>query len=177
MNALSYFGSTYRYMYQDESTNVSIVSVSRRAGPPHFGQIVFTNSGVDASSEPPSPVNFTSWGRITGRSLSGTATIPSLAQYTTGIGVPQYRCREMPQSFSRKIVSPRPNTFCSANAVIFAIASSGESPLYGPEFTSLPCMCSSNAVVIFSASNGSPSGGCTTTRTAKPYFLQNSRSR
>ena len=30
--------------YQDESTNVSMVSVSRRAGPSHFGHRVFTNS-------------------------------------------------------------------------------------------------------------------------------------
>src|SRR5207245_8940667 len=87
-----------------------IVSVSRRAGPPHFGQVVFTNSGVAASGDPPSPVSFTSLGRITGRSLSGTATIPSFAQYTTGIGVPQYLCRELPQTFSRKIVSARPRS-------------------------------------------------------------------
>jgi len=31
----------------DESTKVSMVSVSRRAGPPHFGQIAFTNSALD----------------------------------------------------------------------------------------------------------------------------------
>ena len=28
------------YQYHDESMNVSIVSVSRRAGPPHCGQVV-----------------------------------------------------------------------------------------------------------------------------------------
>ena len=32
--------------YHDESTNVSIVSVSRRAGPPHFGQVTLTKSGT-----------------------------------------------------------------------------------------------------------------------------------
>ena len=33
-------GEQYRRKYHDESTNVSIVSVSRVAGPPHFGQVV-----------------------------------------------------------------------------------------------------------------------------------------
>src|SRR5205823_14451351 len=54
------------------------------------------------------------------------------------------------------MVSPRPNPFCSANTVIFAIASSGESPLNGPEFTSLPSVCSSKAVPSFSAESSSP---------------------
>src|SRR6202795_58188 len=87
--ARSLRGSVYRKKYQEESTNVSIVSVSRRAGPPHFGHVVFTNSGVAASGDPPSPVSLAFSGKITGSSLSGTATIPSFAQYTTGIGVPQ----------------------------------------------------------------------------------------
>src|SRR5713226_2857 len=134
-----------------------MVSVSRRAGPPHFGQVVFTNSGVAASGDPPSPVSFTSLGRITGSSLSGTATIPSFAQYTTGIGVPQYRCREIPQSFSRKIVSPQPNPFCSANAVIFATASSEDKPLNGPELKLRPY--SVNASLSVSSVSGGPSCG------------------
>ena len=36
---------------------MSIVSVSRRAGPPHFGHVTFTNSGTCASGESPRPVN------------------------------------------------------------------------------------------------------------------------
>ena len=36
--AVSFHGSVKRAKYQDESTNVSIVSVSRRAGLPHCGQ-------------------------------------------------------------------------------------------------------------------------------------------
>src|SRR6266481_9558350 len=115
-----------------------MVSVSRRASPPHFGQVVLTNSGVDASGDSPIPVSFGFGGSSTGKSLSNTATIPSFEQYTTGIGVPQYRCREIPQSFSRKIVSARPNPFSSANAAIFAIAVSLSIPLYGPEFTLTP---------------------------------------
>ena len=34
---------------------MSIVSVSRRAGPPHFGHVTFTNSGTCASGESPRP--------------------------------------------------------------------------------------------------------------------------
>ena len=35
--------------YHDESTNVSIVSVSRRPGPPHRGHSVVTQSSTAAS--------------------------------------------------------------------------------------------------------------------------------
>ena len=46
--------------------NVSIVSVSRRAGPPHFGHVVFTNSGTLASGDCPCPVSVTFSGSRTG---------------------------------------------------------------------------------------------------------------
>ena len=39
--------------------NVSMVSVSRRAGPPHFGHATFTNSGTSSRGDFPRPVNFT----------------------------------------------------------------------------------------------------------------------
>src|SRR6266404_2978266 len=73
-------GSVKRAKYQDESTKVSIVSVSRRAGPPHLGQVVFTNSGVAASGDSPMPVSFGFGGSTTGKSLSGTGTVPSFGQ-------------------------------------------------------------------------------------------------
>src|SRR5262245_41720679 len=38
-------GSVKRAKYQDESTNVSMVSVSRRAGPAHFGHFTFFQVG------------------------------------------------------------------------------------------------------------------------------------
>ena len=44
-------GLRKRRKYQDESTNVSIVSVSRRAAPPHFGQVVLTHSVAAASGD------------------------------------------------------------------------------------------------------------------------------
>ena len=40
-------------MYQEESTNVSIVSVSRLAAPPQAGQDTFTQSSAAASGDTP----------------------------------------------------------------------------------------------------------------------------
>ena len=45
---------------------MSIVSVSRRAGPPHFGHVTLTNSGTCASGESPRPVNCAIFGSSTG---------------------------------------------------------------------------------------------------------------
>src|ERR1019366_9467577 len=115
-----------------------MVSVSRRAGPPHFGQVVFRNDGTFINGDPPDSVVGTLSGKSTGKSFSGTGTTPSFSQYTIGIGVPQYRCREMPQSFSRNVTVALPNPFSSARADIFRIASSQLRPLYSPEFTTMP---------------------------------------
>jgi hypothetical protein len=68
---------------------VSIVSVSRRAGPPQVGHCTFTHSGTCASGESPRPVNVVISGSVTGSSEYGTATTPCFSQCTTGIGVPQ----------------------------------------------------------------------------------------
>ena len=82
---------------------MSIVSVSRLAGPPHFGQVVLTQSSAAASGE--TPRGFRSWPRRSGSSTgswsSGTGTSPSTSQWTIGIGQPQNRCREISQSRSR----------------------------------------------------------------------------
>src|SRR5262249_60207774 len=94
-------GSQKRRKYQEESTNVSIVSVSRRAGPPQTGHFTLTHSGTCASGESPRPVNVVTVGSFTGKSAYGTPTAPSFGQCTIGIGVPQYRWREMPQSLKR----------------------------------------------------------------------------
>ncbi len=82
---------------------MSIVSVSRVAGPPHFGHSVFTQSSAAASGE--TPLGARSWprrsGRTTGSWSSGTGTSPHEPQCTIGIGVPQNRCRDSSQSRSR----------------------------------------------------------------------------
>src|SRR5438034_2279865 len=73
-------GEQYRRKYQDESTNVSIVSVSRRAAPLHLGHFTSTKSFTCANGEAPLPEKGTSLGSMTGRSASGTGTVPHASQ-------------------------------------------------------------------------------------------------
>src|SRR3982750_1434731 len=88
VGARSFHGSVKRAKYHDESTNVSIVSVSRVAGPPHCGQVTCFQVGW-WSSALPGLSKVTSSGSATGKSLSGTGTTPHLGQWITGIGQPQ----------------------------------------------------------------------------------------
>jgi hypothetical protein len=74
--------------YQDESTNVSSVSVSRTAAPPQPGQATCFQLGW-RSSGLPGVWKSTSSGRTTGSWSFGTGTAPQLVQWTIGIGVPQ----------------------------------------------------------------------------------------
>ena len=83
-------GSVKRAKYQDESTKVSIVSVSRRAGPPHCGQgDVDGWSAMTVERIARLVVKVTSSGNLTGRSSLGTGTTPQESQWITGIGQPQ----------------------------------------------------------------------------------------
>ncbi len=59
---------------------VSMVSASRRAGPPHCGQVVFMKVGLVVSGDSPAPVNCTSSGSSTGSCSSGTGTMPHCSQ-------------------------------------------------------------------------------------------------
>ena len=88
VGAAAFGGSVKRAKYQDESTNVSIVSVSRRAGLPQCGQATCFQVGW-RSSGLPGWSKVTSSGSLTGRSLAGTGTTPQLSQWMTGIGQPQ----------------------------------------------------------------------------------------
>ena len=64
-----------RKKYHDESTNVSIVSVSRRAGFPHFGQEHARKASLRFSGLP-LPSGTQSSGSTTGNWSSGTGTTP-----------------------------------------------------------------------------------------------------
>ncbi len=89
-NGLSSFqGSQNRRKYQDESTNVSIVSVSRSAGPSHKGQVVWRKVGCRAKGDSPVGRNSTSSGARIGRRSGRSPTAPWVGQYTTGMGHPQ----------------------------------------------------------------------------------------
>ena len=59
---------------------MSNVSVSLLAGLLHFGQLVFKNSGNLVNGDFPSDSNFTFSGSKTGKSVSGTGTVPQSSQ-------------------------------------------------------------------------------------------------
>ena len=86
--ALSFEASQYRMKYHELSTNVSIVSVSRRDALPHVGQGTFRKAACLFSGLP-LPSGTTSSGSTTGRSFAGTGTGPWSGQWMIGIGVPQ----------------------------------------------------------------------------------------
>src|SRR6185436_16146115 len=85
---LSWPGQAKRAKYQDESTNVSMVSVSRFAGLPQLGQVVFTKDG-NLFSGLPVPSGTRSSGSMTGNWSSGTGTSPQDGQWMIGTGQPQ----------------------------------------------------------------------------------------
>src|SRR5215212_2103258 len=72
----------YRRKYQALSRKVSDTSVSRRAGPPHVGQSTRYHDSTRASGEMPlsSGLKSSTYGSSTGRSLSGTGTVPQRSQ-------------------------------------------------------------------------------------------------
>ncbi len=68
---------------------MSIVSVSRRAGFPSMGHATFTQWSMSVSGDCPVGSKRTFSGNVTGRSDSGTGTIPWSGQWIMGIGAPQ----------------------------------------------------------------------------------------
>ena len=97
-----------------------------------------TNDATFVSGLPPTPVNSVSRGRTTGSCSKGTGTVPHRSQYTIGMGVPQYRCREMSQSRSRYVTEgpPMPRRFASSATAFFPEAL--ERPVNGPLRTMVP---------------------------------------
>ena len=75
--------------YQDESTKVSIVSVSRRPGPPHDGHVVATQSSAAASGERPFGRVVLDLGEQHGQLVVGHGHRAAASQCTIGIGQPQ----------------------------------------------------------------------------------------
>src|SRR5690606_800291 len=88
VGSVSFHGSVKRAKYQDESTNVSIVSVSRSAGLPHCGQSTCFHVGW-GSSGLPGRSKVTSSGSPMGSADRGAGTAPQPSQWMTGIGQPQ----------------------------------------------------------------------------------------
>ena len=65
-----------------------MVSVSRRAGPPHLGQAPFEGLADVVSGEPPAG-DVHVLRQQDGQVSSVSGTMPHLSQYTMGMGVPQ----------------------------------------------------------------------------------------
>ena len=85
----SFHGSVKRAKYHDESTKVSIVSVSRRAALPHFGHGAFFQVGWWSSGLPGLSKD-TSAGSSTGSwSCGHRYRAANCSQWITGIGQPQ----------------------------------------------------------------------------------------
>jgi hypothetical protein len=78
--ALLLSGLVYLKKYQEEHIKVSIVSVSLRAVPEHLGQVVLTNDRQYLRGDSPVGLNSALEGSRTGKSSSGTATMPHLSQ-------------------------------------------------------------------------------------------------
>src|SRR3989344_1265933 len=112
-----------------------MVLVSRFAGPLQFGHFVFTHLSIAASGDSPVPVGsyFLTLGSLTGKSFSGTGTMPHVSQWIIGIGSPQYLCLENTQSRSLYCVLILPNFFA-----ITGKALSESWPLNSPELMSWP---------------------------------------
>ena len=91
------------------------------------------------SGDLPSGVNSTSYGSLTGRSFSGTGTIPQSSQYITGIGAPQYLCLDTSQSLNLKLTFIAPSLSFSSSSTIAFLASAVVKPSNLPELTSIPC--------------------------------------
>src|SRR5579864_5084561 len=92
-----------------------------------------------------------------------------------GIGVPQYRWREMPQSLRRYWMERWPIPRRSTSAVIRRRASSDERPDHSPDRTRRPS--SEAASINASASRAAPPSGAMTTAMGRRYLRANSKSR
>ena len=93
-------GSQKRRKYQDESTNVSIVSVSRCARWPQRGQVVHRKASSFRSGDSPVGRNWTSSGNRTGRSLFGqghNAVIGAINDRDRAAPIPLARDQPVPQ--------------------------------------------------------------------------------
>ena len=88
---MSSCGDRKRRKYHDESTKVSIVSLSRAAGPPQVGQATLTHSVAAASGEVALglQVRPAQLGQLDGQLVLGHGDLAATGQWMTGIGAPQ----------------------------------------------------------------------------------------
>ena len=116
---------------------MSKVSVSRRASLPHDGHLVNFQEGWFSKGLPAFSKSTFS-GNKTGKSSSGTGTMPQSSQCIIGIGHPQYLCLETPQSLRRYVVFLLPAPLASKAAITAFFASSISRPSRKPELIMQP---------------------------------------
>src|SRR6185503_11251025 len=112
-----------------------MVLVSRLAGPWQFGHFTLTHESMPANGDSPVPVGsyFLTFGKTTGKSSSGTATVPHFGQWIMGMGSPQYLCLENTQSRNLYLMEDLPNS-----SAICWRAVSESLPVYDPELINRP---------------------------------------
>ena len=149
------------------------MSVSRRAGPPHFGQVVLTNAGVLCQRRSPRGVEIQVVGQLNRQLLFGHGHDAVLRAVDERDRRAPGARRETPQSRILKLVFASPKPCFTAYAVIASIASGTFSPLNGPELINSPV----SSLAVNGASTGAssasvePTKGLITRGIGSPYFL------
>ena len=155
-----------------------MVSVSRRAGPPHLGQVVLTNSGTRPSGEPPGWVISTFSGSSTGQLISGTGTRPHCFAVDHGD-------RRAPVALAADApILQAVGDRCLAEAVLprryfghlLLRLFAGSGRRTAPELISTPSSATKGRLLA-SCSAALPRGANDDARSGRPYFLANSKSR
>jgi hypothetical protein len=149
-----------------------MVSVSRVAGPPQIGQVVWRKPGFDASGDWPVGRNSTSSGASTGSAAEGTGTAPWTGQYTIGMGHPQKRWRDTSQSRRRKLTFRDPTPIASRGSIASAVAAVTARPSRKPLLILTPSPPKASP-----PPSSQPSGGCTVRTMGSPCNWAKSQSR
>ena len=121
-NSVLLFGEQNLKKYQEESTNVSRVSVSLLNIFPSI--LILFHSSILSKGLPVSS-NSLILGNLIGNISKGTLWGFSFSSYTIGIGQPQYLCLEIPQSFNLKLIFFSAILFFSKYSIVLIIESSG----------------------------------------------------
>ena len=148
---------------------MSIVSVSRRAAPPHFGHVTFTNSGTSSSGERPLPVN-------SHVQRQHHRQIALRHRHHAALRAVDHRDRRAPVALPRdapvldakrdralcRSLPPRPWRSCARRASALG------RPDHSPEFSTMPS--SVNAAFMSCIRASAPSTGRITGRIGMPYL-------
>ena len=148
------------------------VGLALRAGPPHPGQVVSTNSATSASGESPRPLNRSTRGSSTGRSASGTGRVPHVVAVDD-----RDRRPPVPLPGNAPVLQPElhgrrgrvPSLARPPAVILRASPRRSASPLIGARVDQHAVRRRRPRPAPRRDNGGSP-GGCTTTRTGRSYL-------